>query len=106
MAGVFGNIHAEDGAAMTERLDALAATVCDNDPRTRNQRRADACGPLARGEATMACQCGLEDCPADEGRKAAQSAVIHLLAEQSTLEETAKPWLSAGIRGVAGGLGA
>ena len=86
MAGVFGNIHAEDGAAMTERLDALAATVCDNDPRTRSQRRADACGPLARREATMACQCGLEDCPANEDRKAAQSAVIHVLAEQSTLD--------------------
>ena len=74
------------GRLSTERWDALAETVCDNDPRSRNQRRADACGPLARGEATMACQCGLEYCPADEGRKAAQSAVIHVLAEQSTLD--------------------
>ena len=35
MAGVFGNIHAADGAALDQRLDALAATVCEHDPRTR-----------------------------------------------------------------------
>jgi len=87
MAGIWGNIHATDGAALGQRLDALAATACDNDPRTKQQRRADACGPLARGEATLACQCGLEDCPARAQRSAA-AAVIHVLAEQSTLEGT------------------
>jgi hypothetical protein len=39
MAGIYGNIHAADGAALDKRLDALAATVCDNDPRTKAQRR-------------------------------------------------------------------
>ena len=34
MAGRFGNIHAADGAALDQRLDALAATVCQDDPRT------------------------------------------------------------------------
>ena len=42
MAGICGNIRAADGAALDQRLDALAATVCDNDPRTKQQRRADA----------------------------------------------------------------
>ncbi len=58
MAAISGYLHAADGAALDQRLDALAATVCDNDPRTKEQRRADACGPLARGVATLACQCG------------------------------------------------
>jgi hypothetical protein len=62
--------------------------VCENDPRTTEQRRADACGPLARGEATLACQCGTDDCPAATERKAAADAVIHVLAEQATLEGT------------------
>ena len=78
MAGIFGDIHAADGAALDQRLDALAATVCDNDPRTSEQRRADACGPLARGEATLACQCGSDDCPATAERNAAAAAIIHV----------------------------
>ncbi len=88
MAGIWGNIHAEDGAALSQRLDALADTVCVNDPRTKAQRRADACGPLARLEAGLACQCGSEDCPAAAVRAEASAAVIHLLAEQSTVEGT------------------
>ena len=86
MAGIFGDIHAADGAVPDQRLDALAATVCDNDPRTSEQRRADACGPLARGEATLACQCGSDDCPATAERNAAAAAIIHVLAEQATID--------------------
>ncbi|MGE2688230.1 DUF222 domain-containing protein, partial [Mycolicibacterium pulveris] len=67
----------------------MAATVCENDPRTKRQRRADACGPLARGEATLACQCGSEDCAARATREAAATAVIHVLAEQATLDGSA-----------------
>ena len=73
---ISGDLHAADGAALDQRLDALAATVCDNDPRTKEQRRADACGPLARGEATLACQCGSDDCPAAAERNAAAAAVV------------------------------
>ena len=86
MAGISGYLHATDGAALDQRLDALAATVCEYDPRTKEQRRADACGPLARGEAALACQCGSEQCPAAGQRAAAGAAVIHVLAEQATLE--------------------
>jgi hypothetical protein len=88
MAFVLGHVHAADGAALDQRLEALAATVCEHDPRTRSQRRADAGGPLARGEATLACQCGREDCTAGSERAAATSAVIHVLAEQATLAGT------------------
>jgi len=88
MAGIFGNVHAADGAALDKRLDALAATVCENDPRTKEQRRADATGPLARGEAQLACQCESDECPAGAERKAVANAVIHVLAEQATLDGT------------------
>lgn len=44
MAGIWANVHAVDAAALDKRLDALADTVCENDPRTKEQRRADACG--------------------------------------------------------------
>jgi hypothetical protein len=87
-AALSGYLNAADGAALDQCLDALAATVCDNDPRTTAQRRADACGPLARREATLACKCGSADCPARGQRTAAAAAVIHVLAEQGTLEGT------------------
>jgi hypothetical protein len=86
VASISGYLRAADGAALHQRLDALAATVCANDPRTKEQRRADATGPLARGEAQLACQCGSVDCPAKAERAAANAAVIHVLAEQATLD--------------------
>jgi hypothetical protein len=88
LAFLNGHIRAADGAALDQRLEALAATVCENDPRSKQQRRSDACGPLARGEATLACQCGRDDCAAVVERKAAADAVIHVLAEQSTIDGT------------------
>ena len=88
MAGLSGYLHAADGAALDQRLDALAATVCDNDPRTKEQRRADACGPLARGQAVLACQCGTAQCTAAADRNAAVAAVIHVRAEQTTIDGT------------------
>jgi Domain of unknown function (DUF222) len=88
MAGVAGYLTAADGAALDQRLDALAATVCENDPRTKEKRRSDAAGALARLEATLACQCGSDQCPASAERNAAASAVIHVLAEQATIEGT------------------
>jgi hypothetical protein len=98
MAGIYGNIRAADGAALDKRLNALAATVCDNDPRTKEQRRADATGPLARGEAQLVCQCGSDGCPAATERNAAASAVIHVLAEQATLDGTSdKPGFLPGF---------
>ena len=88
MGFVNGHIRAEDGAALDQGLDALAATVCEHDPRTLAQRRSDACGPLGRREAFLACQCGREDCTAAAQRTAASTAVIHVLAEQGTLDGT------------------
>ena len=84
MAGIWANIHAVDAAAFDARLDALAATVCPDDPRTAMQRRSDAVGALAAGADRMACVCGSADCPA-AGNSAAP-VIIHLLAEQATVD--------------------
>ncbi|MFV8175461.1 DUF222 domain-containing protein [Mycolicibacterium peregrinum] len=87
-ATVWANVDACDGAALDQRLDALAATVCEHDPRTHEQRRADAVGPLARLEAQLACRCGRDECPAERKRAAADAAVLHVLAEQATVDGT------------------
>ena len=60
---VFGRLHTTDAQMVDTRLDALAATVCDDDPRTRNQRRADAMGALAVGAYRLKCQCGKPGAP-------------------------------------------
>jgi hypothetical protein len=98
MALLSGSLRAEDGAALDARLAALADTVCEHDPRSQRQRRADACGPLARGEVSLACQCGREDCPVVVQRKTAAAAVIHVLAELGTVEgRSDKPGYLAGL---------
>jgi hypothetical protein len=89
MAHLSGHIRAADAATVNARLEALAATVCDNDPRSHTQRRADASGAMGRYEASLACECGREDCPAAALRadaSAAATTVIHVLAEQGTLD--------------------
>ncbi|MGO4441863.1 HNH endonuclease signature motif containing protein [Mycobacterium sp. 2YAF39] len=90
MAFASGHLRATDGAALTARLDALAATVCEHDPRSQTQRRADAAGALSRLEATLACECGREVCAAAQAdaKSAAATTVIHVLAEQATLDGT------------------
>lgn len=85
MGGIWANVHAADAAAFDKRLDALAATVCKNDPRTAMQRRSDAVGALAAGADRLMCACGSSDCP-ELGAGGAAPVVIHLLAERTTVE--------------------
>jgi hypothetical protein len=47
MALVSGHVHAADGAALDRRLEAWAATVCEHDPRTKEQPAATASTPNA-----------------------------------------------------------
>jgi Domain of unknown function (DUF222) len=87
MAGIWGKLTVTEGAALDDRLDAVAATVCRDDPRTAKQRRADALCALAAGQSRLACGCGSADCPAGPGGADTPlgQVVIHVLAEQATL---------------------
>ncbi|MGE0218190.1 HNH endonuclease signature motif containing protein [Mycolicibacterium sp.] len=91
MARVYGHLTAGDGAALDNRLDAIAATVCDRDPRSEEQRRADALGALGRQEGTLACECGQQDCAVAGVHTAGTSTqvMIHLLGEAATLDRRA-----------------
>jgi Domain of unknown function (DUF222) len=84
LAGVWAQLHATDGVALDHKLDALAATVCQQDPRTKAQRRADALGALAAGAGVLGCQCGEPDCAAAQ-RSPSTNVVIHVLAEQAAV---------------------
>ncbi|KAA1244243.1 DUF222 domain-containing protein, partial [Mycobacterium simiae] len=71
-----GSLLTPDAQALDQRLTALANTVCAHDPRTREQRRADALGALAAGADRLGCRCGRTDCPAG-ARPGASPVVIH-----------------------------
>jgi len=85
LASIEGTLFAHDGAVLDQRVTALAATVCERDPRTLDQRRADAMAALAAG-AELACGCGRDDCPAAEGVPRTD-VVIHMIAEQDSLTD-------------------
>jgi hypothetical protein len=67
--------------ALEARLDTLAAGVCDQDPRTLEQRRADALGALGAGHDQLSRQCGAEGCPAGGQLPSPAQVTIHLVAE-------------------------
>ncbi len=85
MSQIHGSLLSPDAHALDKRLTALAATVCEHDPRSRQQRRADALGVLAAGADRLGCRCGRGDCAAGK-RPAASPVVIHVIAEAATLE--------------------
>ncbi|CFA08263.1 13E12 repeat family protein [Mycobacterium tuberculosis] len=55
MGEVYAQLYATDAQALDARLNALVATVCAGDPRSTDQRRADALGALAAGADRLAC---------------------------------------------------
>jgi hypothetical protein len=85
---VEASVLATDGEALDHRLDAMAAAVCDGDPRTLEQRRADALGALGHGHTRLTCLCGAGDCLAAEAQPSA--VVVHVIAdERAPSEDTA-----------------
>jgi hypothetical protein len=84
---IFGRLITTDAHAIDARLNALAATVCVDDPRTRNQRRADALGALAVGADRLSCRCGQRDCAA-AASPAPSPVVVHVIANEATLNGT------------------
>jgi hypothetical protein len=90
MATVFATLFAHDAKAFDARLDAFADTVCAADPRTKDQRRADAYGALSHGADRLACLCGTEDCPAGENPPST-GVVVYVIAHADTLTPPPAP---------------
>lgn len=101
MAWVDGCVFGTDGHALDRRLDEIAGSVCDADPRSRKQRRADALGALASGVNRLVCGCGSAGCPAAGGPAPKSNVVIHVIAERSTVDGTgATPGVVPGLEGL------
>jgi hypothetical protein len=100
IAFVTGTVVATAGRALDLRLDELAKTVCDADPRSREQRRADALGALAAGVDRLVCGCGSTACNA-AARASKSNVLIHVVAEQATVDGSGgAPGLVLGAEGL------
>lgn len=80
-----GQLTVTDATLLDRRLSALARSVCDDDPRTSEQKRADAMGALAAGHTALACACGRPDCPADTDTDPAPAVIVHVVAEAAAI---------------------
>ncbi|NIH93125.1 hypothetical protein FHU31_000081 [Mycolicibacterium fluoranthenivorans] len=80
---VWGRLLATDAAVLRARLTALAATVCEADPRTVGQRRADAMGLLAVDPTAdrLTCLCGEPGCPAAGVDPRSAAVTVYVLTD-------------------------
>ncbi len=81
VASIWGALLATDAELLDRVLTEMARQVCENDPRTFGQRRADALGVLAARGDRLVCQCGSPDCPAAGPDARATAVVIHVLTD-------------------------
>jgi len=88
LATVHATVTIPDAIIIDDRLDALAATVCPHDPRTPDQRRADALCALAAQQPRLPCRCGLPDCTAGGPGVPLSRTVIHVFTQTDTLAGT------------------
>jgi Domain of unknown function (DUF222) len=90
MADIYGTVGATAATAFDRRLSQLAGQVCTADPRTMDQRRADALAALTQGQG-LACRCGQPNCPAtaraddSEPDSGGVRVVINVVASEQTV---------------------
>jgi hypothetical protein len=88
LSGMSATMLLDDAAGLETRLEALADSVCDADPRGREVRLADALGALGAGQDRLSCRCEQETCPAGGRLPSPAPVTIHIVAEQATLDGT------------------
>jgi hypothetical protein len=93
-SSMWARLLGADAAILERRLAQMAHAVCDDDPRTIAQRRADALGALGAGATQLACQCGDERCPSAVKDERAGAVVIHVLADAEALQAEPDPMMS------------
>jgi hypothetical protein len=86
MATMFGTLFATDAKAYEKRLNVLARTVCPGDPRTVEQRRADAVHSITHALDYLPCLCGSDDCPGPKTPPTG-NAVVYVVVNEDTLDD-------------------
>jgi hypothetical protein len=76
---IYGLVKITDAELLDRRADALARSVCPDDPRTHGERRTEALGIIAVKGEVLPCRCGKPDCPAAGTDPRAEHLVIHVI---------------------------
>lgn len=84
---VWGRLLVTHAELIERRLTAMARAVCEADPRTVGQRRAEAMGAVFAGADRIACQCGQPDCRIPAVTALKDSVVIHVVADKAAVEQ-------------------
>ena len=93
---LWARLYAGDAAVLKRRVEELAHGVCEQDPRTVGERRADAMTALATGERELACECDGPHCSAAKREGAPPvSAVVHMVAEAATVAAAGEEYTPA-----------
>ncbi|CAM3937307.1 DUF222 domain-containing protein [Tsukamurella ocularis] len=95
MAAAYALLPAEDVLEIDARVEEIIETVCDHDPRTIAQKRADGLTARVRGSITLGCKCDQPGCPYREERRPDDGSVdgaiiryrtlIHVVINETTL---------------------
>lgn len=86
LASLFGCLDIATAELLDRTLDAVARTVCKDDPRTLGQRRVAAMSAILAKCDRLACQCGHPDCVAAGIVSRADKIVVHVLADDATIQ--------------------
>ncbi|WP_234807867.1 DUF222 domain-containing protein, partial [Mycolicibacterium bacteremicum] len=78
----WGRMRATDAKITDARADELADGVCDNDPRTKRERRADAVAAVMAGGTRLTCLCGDPACAGSGKDPRAGAVTIYVLTGQ------------------------
>jgi hypothetical protein len=72
---------------LKQRVEEMARSVCEDDPRTLGERRSEALAAIAAGIPQLACECGSSECAAAarDARRPA-TAVIHVVAQADSVD--------------------
>jgi hypothetical protein len=76
---IYGLVKISDAELLDRRAEALARSVCPDDPRTHGERRTEALGIIAVKGDVLPCRCGKPDCPAAGKDPRAEHLVIHVI---------------------------
>ena len=82
---MWARLYAPDAALLEARLEAMARSVCAEDPRTLDERRAAALKALGAGT-ELACACGQSDCAGPRDDAPAKNAVVYVIAEAESVQ--------------------
>jgi hypothetical protein len=103
VASFWGRLRVTDTKVLEQRLNALADTVCPNDPRRRGELRAAALAALGAVGPTLerlTCACGNPDCEGSGKDPRAGAVTIYALADQIPAAGQDTP--QQGVAGAAG----